>query len=353
MMDLDPPPLVTLNHTEFDDLRERQIAMLGSWSQIGHVIYVLGELGVADLVADHPRTVADLALRTETDASALRRVLRCAAAVGIFAELDDGRYGLTPLAEGLLSDRVGGLRPIVRMSGMEVIRLAYAQILHSVRTGKPAFDLVFGMPFHAYLGRHPELARFYEGFLAHFSRRLADRFVDRIDPSRFRRIADIGAGTGYFLARMLAQQPNATGILFDTPPVADGAFEVLVAHGVADRATVVAGDLFRDDLPAGCDLYTLKSVLHRWRDEQAVTLLARIRAAMGDVDGRVIAIDQIVPAHNAWDHSKALDIDTLVLYGGIERELGEWRKVADAAGFELCNQPGERGWSMLEFRPLR
>ena len=74
MMDLDPPPLVTLNHTEFDDLRERQIAMLGSWSQIGHVIYVLGELGVADLVADHPRTVTDIALRTKNDASAVRRI---------------------------------------------------------------------------------------------------------------------------------------------------------------------------------------------------------------------------------------------------------------------------------------
>lgn len=353
MSDAKAASVAILDCQEIGDLRERQNALLGSGGQIWHVIAALAELGIADLLAGGPRTVEALAEATDTNASALRRVLRCAAAVGVFAEQVDGRFGLSALAEGLLSDRVGGLRPMVRFHSMEFVRLSYALILHSVRTGEPAFDLAFGMPFHKYLEESADLARFYEGFLAHFSRRLADRFVGQLNLQRFSRICDIGPGTGYFLGRMLETQPGADGVLFDLPAVTERAGAVLDEHGVGDRVTVVSGDPFVDDVPVGCDLYTLKSVLHRWQDEQAVTLLRRIRTAMGDTCGRVIAIDQILPPLNAWDHSKAIDIDTLVLYGGKERNLAEWREMLEAGGFELDNEPEARGWAFLELRPSR
>lgn len=346
-------PVDLLDHGLVRDLRERQNAVLGSASQMWHVVSVLTELDVADLVADGPRTVEELAELTRTHAPALRRVLRCAASVGIFAERGDGSFGLSPLAEGLRSDRVGGLGPMVRMHNMEWVRRSYEHIMHSVRTGEPGFDVAFGMPFHQYLAVDPELAQFYQEFLAHFSRRLADRFVARLGLHRFATIADIGAGTAHFLARMLQEQPTAMGVLFDLPAATEHAGRVLAEHGVADRAHVVSGDPFVDRLPVGCQLYTLKSVLHRWPDEHAATLLRRVRQAMGDVNGRVIAIDQVVPPLNAWDHSKVIDIDTLVLYGGKERNPSEWRELLMAAGFQLCAEPEHNGWTFLEFRPSR
>jgi hypothetical protein len=335
-----------------DVLRERQNAVLGSGGQVWHVISVLAELGIADLLADGPVPITELAAATETDASALRRVLRCAAAVGIFTELEDSRFALSPLAEGLVSTRVGGLRPMVRFHNMDFVRKSYARILHSVRTGEPAFDQVFGMPFHEYLEHDEELARFYAGFLTHFSKRLADRFVGRLGLDRFDRIADLGAGTGHFLARMLVDRPPARGWLFDQPNALDTAVKVLAEHGVAERVTVVAGDLFTGELPAGCDLYTLKSVLHRLSDERAVTVLRRIREAMDGPGGTVIVIDQIVPPLDEWDHAKAIDIDTLVLYGGKERTLAEWTELFDEAGFVLQGKPEARGWAHLEIKPV-
>lgn len=350
MADARRSPVAILDNTEITDIRERQNAVLGGASQLWHIISVVAELGIADLLATEPRTVAELAQVTETDTGALRRVLRCAASVGIFAEQPDGRFAMSELAQGLLSDRIGGLRPMIRFHSMDWVRRSYREIMHSVRTGEPAFDRAFGMSFHQYLGENPEFALFYEGFLAHFSRRLADRFVGQLGLDRFSRICDIGAGTGYFLARMLQAQPKADGLLIDRPVVTEGAGTIFAEHGVSDRATVRGADILDSTTPSGYDLYTLKTVLHRLDDNASIALLRQIRNALGDTDGRIIVIDQILPEGNAWDHSKVIDIDALVLYGGKERYLDEWHELADASGLRLCADPVLRGWTFLEFQ---
>lgn len=331
-------------------LREQQIAVLGSYNQVGHVIHVLGELRVADHLARRPLTAADLAALTETTPSALYRVLRCAAAVGILAEQPDGTFTLTDVGEGLRSDKLGGLLPLVRFSGSDFVRQAYAQILHSVRTGKPAFSHVFGISFYEYLERNCELGEDFERFLAHWSRQLSQRFAHQLRLQRFHRIADIGGGDAYFLATILQDHPDGVGELFDLPAVAARAQKLLAQHGLSERATVTAGDFFKAALPAGCDAYILKSIIHNWSDEQADVILRGVRAAMGDVDSRLLIIDQLVPALNQWDHSKVIDIDMLVLFGGKERDLEEWQSLFAAARFELVNEPTD-GWTVLECRP--
>lgn len=350
MADARHSPVAILDNTEITDIRERQNAVLGGASQLWHVISVLAELGIADLLATEPRTAGELAQITETNAGALRRVLRAAASMGIFTETPDGSFTMSALAEGLRSDRVGGLRPMIRFHSMDWVRRSYQEIMHSVRTGEPAFDRAFGMSFHQYLSENPEFALFYEGFLAHFSRRLADRFVGQLDLRRFARICDIGAGTGYFLARMLREQPNATGLLIDRPVVTGAAEALFAEHGVADRATVRGADILNSTTPGGYDLYTLKTVLHRLNDGESIALLRQIRDALRDTGGRIIVIDQILPEGNAWDHSKVIDIDALVLYGGKERYLDEWHELADASGLRLCADPVLRGWTFLEFQ---
>lgn len=334
------------------DLRERQIAVLGSAKQIAHVIYVVTELGIADRLVDGALPVGQLAADTETHEDALRRILRAAAAFGIFAEQEDGTFALTPLGEGLTSARIGGLRPMVQFSFHDFNRLPYTEIMHSVRTGEPAFNKVFGMGFYDYLQAHPEVNRFFEGFMAHWSRRLADRFAAELAPERFGRIADIGGSNGYFLAKMLQRHPAGTGVLFDLPEVVADAEPLLKEHGVAERVEVVGGDFFSSPLPVGADAYILKSIVHNWPDATCVTLLKRIREAIGDADARLIAIDQIVPPLNQWDHSKIIDIDMLVLFGGKERDLREWKAIFGAAGFELANTPAAYGWALLEARPI-
>ena len=78
--------------------------------QVSQAIHVVATLGIADLLEDGPRSADELAEATGAHATALYRILRALASVGVFAEETDGRFGLTPLAEHLRTDVPGSLR---------------------------------------------------------------------------------------------------------------------------------------------------------------------------------------------------------------------------------------------------
>ena len=86
------------------------------------------------------------------------------------------------------------------------------------------------------------------------------------------------------LAGLLPAAPSATGALFDLTEVVDGAREVLAASGQPDRVELVGGDFF-EQVPAGGDLYLLKSILHDWHDQRALQILRNSTAPQRPAPG--------------------------------------------------------------------
>src|SRR3954453_24168798 len=80
-------------------------------------VQLAAELGVADLLADGPRTCEDLARATATDTGALYRLLRALAEVGVCTEVQPGRFGLTEVGDHLRTDNPRSLRSWVRFQG--------------------------------------------------------------------------------------------------------------------------------------------------------------------------------------------------------------------------------------------
>src|SRR5688572_30688400 len=131
--------------------------------RISQGIYVAAELGIADLLFGGPRSAAELATLTNSHAPSLYRMLRLLASEGVFQETTDGRFDLTPMADALRRDTAGSLRPMVRLVGSETIWQSWGHLLHSIRTGEPAFGQVHGASFFEYLSHHPdEMALFDE-----------------------------------------------------------------------------------------------------------------------------------------------------------------------------------------------
>src|SRR5215207_11291718 len=109
--------------------------MTGYW--ISQALYVAAKLGVADLLADGPQPVEELATATQTDARSLRRLLRALASVGVFTEASPGAFALTPLAALLRTGTPDSMRALAIMYAEEQYR-AWGNALHSVQTGKTA-----------------------------------------------------------------------------------------------------------------------------------------------------------------------------------------------------------------------
>lgn len=318
--------------------------------QMSQALYVAASLGLADLLADGPRSVEELAEYAEAHAPTLHRLLRLLASLGVFAEDDAGRFGLTPLAECLRSDVPGSQRAWAIMACGPSFWSSWAELLHSVRTGETAFPKVHGMSNWEYRAQHPEEAAVFDAAMTANTALQSAAVAGGYDFSKFGVLADVGGGQGLLLATILARNPSMRGILFDQPQVVTGAPELLARAGVADRCDVVGGDFF-ESVPGGADAYLLKSVIHDWDDKQAVEILRACRSAM-TAGAKLLLVEYIIRPGNTPDPAKFIDLLMLVMNGGRERTADDFSRLLAAAGFRLSNvAPTGGALSVIEGTP--
>jgi ubiquinone/menaquinone biosynthesis C-methylase UbiE len=296
-------------------------------------LYVAAELGLADLLTSGPRTSDELAAACEADASALYRVLRALAGMGVVSELEPRRFGLTPLGEFLRTDTPGSLRAFARMMGSDWHWRTFEGVLSSVRTGKPAMEGMVGQPLYDFLAKNPKQEEIFDRAMTGFSSVEHDAIRQAWDFGTSGTLVDVGGGRGHLLAVLLSAHPELRGILFDRPTVIDGARDAIGDKGLDDRCERVGGDFF-ESVPSGGDAYLLKYILHNWNDERVGAILRSCRRAMKP-SARLLVVEQLVQPGNAPDPVRLLDLEMLVLVGGRERTEEEFRAMLAASGFAL------------------
>jgi O-methyltransferase/methyltransferase family protein len=325
-----PSPDVHTSHEMSPAVALRHLST-GFW--ISKAIAVAAELGIADHLKDGPKTAEELAQVTGVHPGALYRLLRGIASVGVFAEDTQRRFVLTPLAALLVTNDPQSWRAAAIMNGEPWAWRPWGDLLYSVKTGKPAFDHVFGMEFDAYLTQHPDASDIFQSFMQVATAEEAIAVAPVYDFSGSTTIVDVGGGRGALLAAILKANQHLRGILFEAPSVIPDAGPALDAQGVADRCELVAGNFF-EMLPAGGDIYLLKWILVSWDDEAAVTLLQNCRRAMR-ANGKLLVVERIIPPGNEPFFGKLADLNLLVLYRGRHRTEAEYRTLFARASFDL------------------
>jgi hypothetical protein len=309
-------------------------------------IRAICELGVADKLADGPRTVEELAAATGAHAPSLLRALRALACKGIFTEVEPGTFDLTEPAQLLRGDHPLSLRDAYHLMPADIA--AWAQLGHSLRTGEPAFDHVHGQRLWDYLGEHPEDGERFDRGMQAMTRPELRVLLTAYPWAALGTVVDVGGGNGAFLAGLLARHRSLRGVLFDLPHVVAGAAPVLAEAGVEDRCEIVAGSFF-EDVPPGADAYVLKRIVYGWDDEGALALLRAVRAAMSP-GSRILVFEPVVAPGNDNDFGKILDVVMLVVDGGRARTAGELGELFDAAGLELERVVPTWAFSIVEGR---
>ena len=296
-------------------------------------IGVSAELHIADLLKDGAKTSEELALQTGVHARSLYRVLRACAGIGVYAEDDEKRFSLTPLAEPLLSDAPGSLRAFAEMITCDWQFQTWAELPYSVKTGKPSFEKVFGKSSFDYFWSNEKAGKVFNEAMTSNSAFSSVAVVNAYDFSPVSKLVDVGGGHGFLLASILAKFGNVKGVLYDTPAIAAEAQRLLNEHGVIDRCAAIGGDFFKS-VPEGGDAYMMKHIIHDWDDAQCVTLLKNCRKGMTD-GGKVLVVEMVVPEGNEPSPAKFLDLQMLQYLPGCERTEKEYRELFDKAGLEL------------------
>ena len=318
------PPLTFVN--EYDHVAAiRNMAGLAT----PMALRVAVTLGLPDRLRGDSAAVDQVAAELNVSPVTLELLLSHLATLGIIERASTG-YRTTDYGATLCSDADNGLTNFLHldMAGGRA-ELAFVELLHSITTGDAGYSRRYGQDFWADLAQYPHLRESFDQQMTHRFREQIPQIVAGYNWDRFSTIVDVGGGHGTLLAAILAARPQIRGHLVDLEPTATEASRTFSAHHVEDRAQVTARSFF-DPLPEGAQAYLLCDILHDWDDEHAHRILDRCVEAVHPT-GRVLVIEPV----GGRRANTEFDLAMLVIFGGRERRVDEFRTLASAHGLVL------------------
>ncbi|HEU5125841.1 MAG TPA: methyltransferase [Verrucomicrobiae bacterium] len=311
------------------------------------LLYLAAKLKIPDQLTHGPIAAADLAKRLRVHPPSLHRLLRGLAAFGICTEDNEGHFQLTEMGNRLRSDSAGPEYSLALLNGEEYAP-AWNHLLHSIQTGETAFDHAFNQTVWEHRESAPGMNDAFNQWLQRGAGDAGRFLFEAYDFSPFKKIADLGGGNGSLLAALLKKHSSANGILFDQVHVLQVAEKNLEAAGVRSRCEFVPGNFF-EHVPAGAEIYILKSILHDWNDAQCATILKNCAASLKPGNA-LLVIEKLLPNRATENQSVVMsDLHMLAVTGGLERTAAEYGSLLQDAGFSLRKViPLRTGHSLLE-----
>jgi hypothetical protein len=304
----------------------------GMW--VAQCVATAARLGIADSLAQsHPQGTATLANAVGADASALARLLRALASLGVLTEPLPQQYALSPVGELLRRDVPGSMRDWLIAETDAPHWQAWGHLYEGVRSGQTVVPNLFGMHIYEYYAAHPADLACFSRAMGNVSALVANGTVQHYDFSHTRRIVDVGGADGGLLLAILEANPHVHGTVFDRPQVIEAARQAIHAKNYQARCDAVGGDFFQG-VPPGGDLYVLKFILVDWRDAEAVRILKNCRTAIIP-NGKLLLIEMTIPDNNHPSPGQLFDLNMLVMTGGQERTQSEYGALLSQTGFRL------------------
>src|SRR5208283_4926231 len=266
------------------------VEMAMSYSR-SRVLCAAARLGVADALGDEVHSVGFLAEKCQADATALHRLLRALASIGVTEETPPEHFRLTPFGKPLRRDVPQSAWSAV-IFWADLLADDWSLLTDCVRTGKPASQV-----------RDPKIpsrwsqdAEAHSIFCAVMGTAPAEDYApiaEAWDFSRAKVVADLGGGGGSLILAVLGLNSHLKGMLVDREASLDAAKSRFADEDLSSRCELIAADLTQS-VPAGADVYMLKHVLHGYRDTEAATVLRNCRAVIPQ-NGNLLVIEFVLP----------------------------------------------------------
>ncbi|MBY6201581.1 methyltransferase domain-containing protein [Maritalea mobilis] len=281
-------------------------------------------------LAAAPRTVEDLALRTEVPVERMRVLCQAATSLGLMKRTRNGRYALGRLGAALPG--IPGLAQMILHH--DVLYRDLADPVAFFRDGSTT-ELADFWPyvFGATGPLDPDTAQTYSDLMAESQTLVAEEALRHLDLSDVDTLLDVGGGTGAFLTAVGLAYPKLNLHLFDLPVVAEGARTRFEQNGLTGRTQITGGSFRSDPLPQGADAISLIRVLYDHSDETVRNLLSKVHETLPE-GGRVIVAE---PMSGGAQPERAGDayfaIYCMAMRTGRARSAQEIAQLLEDAGF--------------------
>ena len=291
-------------------------------------------LGVFDLLESGGKSVEALAVETRNDLRALRRLLDGCVGLGLL-EKCDGVYSNAAVAEEYLRRRSPSTLAGYILYSKDALYPMWGNLEDAVREGTPRWNQTFALEGGIFSGffRTPQAKHEFLLCMHGFGLLSSPAVVRVFNLGRFRRLVDLGGGTGHLAIAACERYGALHGTVFDLPEAIAEARPHIAASSAADRLELVAGDFFNDRLPPA-DLYALGRIIHDWDDARIGVLLRKVHAALPPGGGILLAETLLDDDHCGPAGTLMQSLNMLVCTEGRERSVEEYRELLESFGFE-------------------
>jgi hypothetical protein len=261
-----------------------EILKLAQGFMQSRILHSAAELNLFTILEKSPLSAQEVAEKTGGDVRALSMLLDAIAAMGLLAKRN-GKYQCDDANAHLLTDGSPvTILPMIRhMASLWPRWSRLTDIAKGITAAMEEFDF----------SRNDQELRAFIGAMHSIGAPLAKRIVAAVNPEASRALIDIGGGSGTYSIAFLRAVPEMKATLFDLPEVIEMARERLGREGLLDRATLVAGSFYDDDLPGGNDLALISAIIHSNSPEENWNLYQKTFRSLKP-GGRILVRDHIM-----------------------------------------------------------
>lgn len=299
---------------------------------VSKMVFLLCEFRIPDLLHAGPLTIDQLSSQTGIAAPNLKRLLDFAVSREFLRAAGKEQYANNPASEILREDHPHTMYHLILFMGGGFYQDLWNGMPDALRENKNPSELLHKMSYYDWLQANPSVQRLFDEAMMEQVNLSGPMILKHLDLAHGSRICDVGGGNGLLLTNILLEYPHLSGILLDREGNMEAARQLISELHLEDRMEAVSGNFF-ESVPADCNVYMMRAILHNYDEEECLKILANIRAAMPS-DGRLITIEKYMPRHRRDHPVRALDFNLMVTHlGSRERTADEYEQLMLKAGF--------------------
>jgi hypothetical protein len=306
-------------------------------------VATFARLKIPDVLKDNQiLTAAEIAEKVGANHDAVFRLLRFVATAGFVNQYPDEKFQLNESGYILRSDVSGSLRASLLAELDEVHWISWGNNIDAVKKGTSNIEKYFpgcDNDVWSWYKNNPDAGELFAKHMSGLSVSSVESVLNAYEfPKDCKKVIDVGGSEGYFLEAVMSKIPNAHGVVYDLPEVAERTAKLFANSKLSSKLEAIGGDFFKS-VPSDGDIYLLKMILHDWDDEKCIQILSNIQKVMSP-NGRVVIVECEIeeigkPGLDPFPHG--VDVNMLVMTFGKERTVKQYESLLTKSGLKLNN----------------
>ncbi|TDC75596.1 methyltransferase [Streptomyces hainanensis] len=308
------------------------------------------ELGLVRMLAEHGELDKhEIAKRLGLQERANDILLLGCTSLGLLVRADGG-YRLADLLTTLIgSGEWDRIEATVAFEG-HIVYEGQTDFTESLRTNSNAgLRRIRGSGHNLYqrLSENPSLEQVFYTYMKSWSELANGHLVEHVTPLGSGRLLDCGGGNAVNAIALAGADPDLRVTVIEIPQSKEIAEREIREAGLADRISVIGGDMYSEEFPEGYDTILFAHQLVIWTLEENTELLRKAYRALPS-GGRVVVFNSM--SNDEGDGPVVAALDS-VYFAALPEEGGmiySWRQHEEclgAAGFTDVRRIPCHGWT--------